>query len=105
MQDLFERCLLSPLPTGPQRAGNANRGANEPGMDTPIKPILPPYLMSVRRIKQCSVCGAEFPKDAKPSLSRAFGKHVEEVHRGPQEEARRNDSKDGTGGNAIAPYP
>jgi hypothetical protein len=50
-------------------------------MNLPAKTILPPHLTSVSRIKQCSVCGTVFPKDVKPSLSRAFRKHVEEVHR------------------------
>jgi hypothetical protein len=46
-----------------------------------VKTILPPHLTSVNRVKQCSACGAVFPADVKPSLSKAFRKHVEEVHR------------------------
>ena len=42
---------------------------------------LPPHLVAQGLIKRCSACNHPFPVDAQPSLSRAFRKHVEEVHR------------------------
>lgn len=42
---------------------------------------LPPYLVQHGNKKLCSACNHPFPLDAKPSLSRAFRKHVEEIHR------------------------
>ena len=43
--------------------------------------ILPPHLVRDGNEKRCSACNHRFPIDAKPSLSKAFRKHVEEVHR------------------------
>lgn len=42
---------------------------------------LPPHLIQQGNVKRCSACNHPFPLDVKPSLSRAFRKHVEEVHR------------------------
>ncbi|HTM15480.1 MAG TPA: hypothetical protein VL135_01205 [Terracidiphilus sp.] len=42
---------------------------------------LPPYLVQNGPMKRCSACNHPFALDVKPSLSRAFRKHVEEVHR------------------------
>lgn len=42
---------------------------------------LPPHLVAQGIIKRCSACNHPFPLDVQPSLSRAFRKHVEEVHR------------------------
>lgn len=42
---------------------------------------LPPYLIQQGATKRCSACNHPFPLDVKPSLSRAFRRHVEEVHR------------------------
>jgi hypothetical protein len=42
---------------------------------------LPPHLIQQGNMKRCSACNHPFPLDAEPSLSRAFRRHVEEVHR------------------------
>ena len=42
---------------------------------------LPAYLTTVNGKKVCSVCGLHFPKDSKPSISKAFALHVRETHR------------------------
>jgi hypothetical protein len=42
---------------------------------------IPPYLTTVSEKKVCSVCGLEFPKDSKPSVSRAFAEHVRKIHK------------------------
>jgi hypothetical protein len=42
---------------------------------------LPPYLTTVGGKKVCSVCGLEFPKGVKPSLSQAFADHFRQVHK------------------------
>ncbi|MBS1801909.1 MAG: hypothetical protein JST28_01005 [Acidobacteria bacterium] len=42
---------------------------------------LPPHLVTQGNVKRCSACSHPFPFDVKPSLSRAFRQHVEEVHR------------------------
>ena len=52
---------------------------------------LPPHLITQGNIKRCSACSHPFSFDVKPSLSRAFRKHVEEVHRtsGVDDDGRR----------------
>jgi hypothetical protein len=45
------------------------------------RPNLPPYLTTVTGKKRCSACGIEFPKDCKPSVSKAFAEHVRKVHK------------------------
>lgn len=42
---------------------------------------IPPYLTTVLGKKRCSVCGLVFPKDSKPSLSKAFAEHVRNAHK------------------------
>src|SRR5690348_7475062 len=42
---------------------------------------IPPYLTTVLGKKRCSACGLVFPKDSKPSLSKAFAEHVRSVHK------------------------
>jgi hypothetical protein len=42
---------------------------------------LPPYLTTVMGKKRCSACGLEFPKNSKPSLSKAFAEHIRKVHK------------------------
>jgi len=42
---------------------------------------IPPYLTTVLGKKRCSACGMVFPKDSKPSLSKAFAEHVRSVHK------------------------
>jgi hypothetical protein len=42
---------------------------------------LPPYLITSRGVKRCSVCQQPFEADSKPSMSAAFKKHVLNVHR------------------------
>ena len=42
---------------------------------------LPPHLIQQGNVKRCSACNHPFPLDVKPSLSKAFRQHVEEVHR------------------------
>ena len=46
-----------------------------------IQPI-PPYLTTSHSQKRCSKCGEVFPKDSKPSISKAFAEHVKAAHRG-----------------------
>lgn len=41
---------------------------------------LPPHLIHSRGMKRCSVCLKAFPDDAKPSVSQAFRKHLDEEH-------------------------
>jgi len=42
---------------------------------------LPPHLVRHGNIKRCSACNHPFADDVQPSLSRAFRKHVEDIHR------------------------
>jgi len=42
---------------------------------------LPPYLTTVMGKKRCSACDMEFPKDSRPSVSKAFAEHVRKAHR------------------------
>ena len=42
--------------------------------------VLPAHLIEIGGVKRCSLCKHAFPADAKPSLSKAFRKHVEEAH-------------------------
>ena len=44
------------------------------------KAPLPPHLIERDAVKQCSDCGEKFTADSKPSLSKAFAKHVREKH-------------------------
>jgi hypothetical protein len=41
---------------------------------------IPPYLTTVSGKKCCSVCGLQFPKDSKTTLSKAFAEHVRKAH-------------------------
>jgi hypothetical protein len=44
-------------------------------------PYSPPHLVQHGNQKRCSACNHPFALDVKPSLSRAFRQHVEEMHR------------------------
>jgi hypothetical protein len=44
------------------------------------RPNLPPYLFTRLGKKECSICRKVFPKDSKPSISKAFAEHVRVVH-------------------------
>jgi hypothetical protein len=46
---------------------------------------IPPYLTTVSGKKCCSVCGLEFPKGVKPSLSKAFAEHIRKIHKAKNE--------------------
>jgi hypothetical protein len=44
------------------------------------RPQLPPYLFTRLGKKECSICRKVFPKDSKPSISKAFAEHVRQAH-------------------------
>ena len=45
------------------------------------KTVLPPHLVALNGVKRCSACGHAFDAKKEFSLSAAFKKHVQEVHR------------------------
>ena len=41
---------------------------------------MPPYLITVKGTKKCSLCDEPFSDDSKPSVSKAFASHVRTAH-------------------------